>query len=124
MAKDQIISITDINNNKLVFVPNDNANGTNYTEFEFKVHDNGGTDNGGLDLDQTSNNITIDINEVNDAPQGTDKTLTTSEDTPLIIRSTDFGFSDPTDNNNFAAVTITALPALSLIHISEPTRPY
>ena len=119
VAKDQIISITDINNNKLVFVPNDNANGTNYTEFEFKVHDNGGTDNGGLDLDQTSNNITIDINEVNDAPQGTDKTLTTSEDTPLIIRSTDFGFSDPTDNNNFAAVTITALPANGTLELNN-----
>ena len=45
--------------------------------FTFQVQDDGGTANGGVDLDQSANTITINVTSVNDAPAGTDKTVTT-----------------------------------------------
>ena len=48
-----------------------NANGAGYASFTFQVRDNGGTANGGVDLDPSRNTITIDVTSVNDAPSGT-----------------------------------------------------
>lgn len=47
------------------------------------------------------------------APAGTDKTLTTNEDTALTIATADFGFTDPNDApaDSFSQVTIATLPA-------------
>ena len=42
--------------------------------------DNGGTGNGGVDLDPTPNTITIDVGQVNNAPAGADKTVSVNED--------------------------------------------
>ena len=41
---------------------------TGYATFTFQVQDNGGTANGGVDLDQTPNTITVNVTAVNDAP--------------------------------------------------------
>ncbi len=64
----QTVSVTDINANRLVFTPVANANGNNYASFTFQVQDNGGTANGGVDLDATPNTITFNVTAVNDAP--------------------------------------------------------
>ncbi len=50
---------------------------------------------------------------VNDAPAGTNKTVTTNEDTAYTFATADFGFTDPNDTpaNALAAVKITTLPA-------------
>src|SRR5262249_57290013 len=73
----------------------------------------GGTLNGGVDLDQSPNTITINVTPVNDAPQGTDKTVTTLEDTAFTVTAPDFGLSDPLDStpNSPLAIKITKLPA-------------
>ena len=49
---------------------------------------------------------------VNDAPAGTDNTVTTLEDTAYTFAAADFGFSDAADSpaNALAAVKITTLP--------------
>ena len=52
----------------------------------FKVQDDGGTANGGVDLDPTANTITVNVTSVNDAPAGTDKTVTILEDASLHLR--------------------------------------
>src|SRR4029078_3435286 len=52
---------------------------------------------------------TLDITPVNDAPPGTDKTVSTSEDTAYTFTVGDFGFSD-IDGNTLQAVRITTLP--------------
>jgi hypothetical protein len=75
------------------------------------VQDDGGTANGGVDLDQLANTITIDVNAVNDEPSGTDNTVTTNEDTPYVFTVSDFGFSDAIDGDSLLAVTISTLPA-------------
>jgi VCBS repeat-containing protein len=61
------ISATDIANSLLVFTPD--VGGRNHITFTFQVKDDGGTDNGGMNLDQSANTFTIDaIPRVNDAP--------------------------------------------------------
>jgi hypothetical protein len=107
----QFVAVADINANKLVFAPAANANGANYANFTFQVQDDGGTANGGIDTDASPNTFTVNVNSVNDAPSGTDKTITTNEDTAYTFAMADFGFTDPNDTppNGFAAVEITTL---------------
>jgi hypothetical protein len=51
----------------------------------------------------------VTITSVNDAPSGTNKTVTTLEDTAYTVTTADFGFGDG-DGNTLAAVKITTLP--------------
>ena len=106
----QVVTVADIPN--LVFAPVANANGTNYSHFTFQVEDNGGTANGGVDLDQSANTFTFSVTPVNDAPAGTNKTVSPNEDSAYTFTTADFGFSDVNDSpaNNFLAVKITTLP--------------
>src|SRR4029079_13533497 len=115
------IAVADLGD--LVFSPAANANGAAYTSFPFKVRDNGGTADGGVDLDPTANTLTFDVTSVNDAPDGTDATLTVLEDGSHVFPAGDFGFTDPNDSpgNAFASVKITSLPADgSLTYQSNP----
>jgi VCBS repeat-containing protein len=100
---------SDIAAGNLVFTPASNANGTAYASFTFQVQDDGGTLNGGVNLDPTANTITINVTAVNDAPSGADKTVTTLEDVAYTLNTADFGFSDP-DGNSLLAVKITTVP--------------
>src|SRR5207247_1937314 len=108
----QLVSVADINAGKLVFAPAANANGAGYAALTFQVEDDGGTANGGVNLDPSANTLTIDVTSVNDAPAGTDNTVTTLEDTAYTFTAADFGFSDASDSpaNALAAVKITTLP--------------
>ena len=80
------ITAADIAGGKLVFTPVANANGAGYASFTFQVQDDGGIANGGVDLDQSANTMSIDVTAVNDAPAGTNNTVTTLEDTRLHLR--------------------------------------
>src|SRR5205085_2100614 len=108
----QSVSLAAITAGQLVFSPAANANGNAYASFTFQVQDDGGIANGGVNLDQSPNTLTINVTSVNDAPVGTDNTLTINEDTPRTLTAADFGFTDPNDSpaNTLAAVTITPLP--------------
>src|SRR5437763_521459 len=57
----QFVSAADIAAGKLVFTPAANANGSPYASFTFQVQDDGGTANGGVDLDPTPNTLTINV---------------------------------------------------------------
>ncbi len=57
----QFVSVSDINAGLLVFTPAANAVGTPYSSFTFQVQDDGGTANGGSDLDPTPKTMTIDV---------------------------------------------------------------
>ncbi|NUQ63376.1 MAG: tandem-95 repeat protein, partial [Pirellulales bacterium] len=81
----QPISVADLTAGNLVFTPALNANGTGYTNFTFQVQDDGGTANGGLDLDPTPKTMTVNVTPVNDAPAVTDDGYTIKEDTPLVV---------------------------------------
>ena len=53
--------------------------------------------------------MTVNVTAVNDAPSGTNNTVTTLEDTAYTFAAADFGFSDPNDSpaNALLAVKIT-----------------
>src|SRR5207249_877911 len=106
------VSVADITAGRFVFTPAPDANGSAYASFTFQVQDNGGTANGGVDLDPTPRTLTVNVTAVNDAPVGTPPTVTTFEDTPYTFARADFGFTDPHDSppDAFQAVKITTLP--------------
>ena len=88
--------------------------------FTFQVQDNGGTSNGGVDLDPTARTLTINVTAVNDAPVGTANTVTTNEDTAYVFTTIDFGFSDPGDApaNALLAVKVTTLPGAGTLTLN------
>jgi hypothetical protein len=92
----QTVSVANINSGNLKFLAASNANGTGYTTFTFQVQDDGGTANSGVDLDQSANTMTVDVTAVNDAPAGTNTTVTAVEDTQYVFSAANFGFTDPT----------------------------
>src|SRR5204862_270194 len=104
----QLISIADINNGLLVYTPAANINGTR--SLSFQVQDDGGTANGGINLDPSANTFTFNISANNDRPSGTDTTVTIQEDGSQTFSASNFGFSDPIDGNNWIAIKILTLP--------------
>jgi len=112
VAAGQFVSVSDITSGKLTFTPSANANGNGYAGFSFQVRDNGGTANGGVDLDPTPNTITINVTAVNDAPVRTTNAavITADEDTnPAITVATLFSgkFTDVDSAPSLKGIAIT-----------------
>lgn len=109
----QVIPLAAVINNQLRYVPATNGSGTPYSRFTFQVQDDGGTANGGVDLDPTPNTIVLNVTPVNDAPRGADAVRTIPQNASYFVFISDFGFSDPSDspNNSLKAVQIVSLPA-------------
>jgi hypothetical protein len=78
----------------------------------FQVEDNGGTANGGQNLDPSPKVLDVQLVTVNHAPVGTSGTVTAVVNTNYVFQTSDFGFTDPNDNppNSLLAVKITLLP--------------
>ena len=114
LSAGDLVSAADIAAGKLTFAPGANASGAAYASFSFRVQDDGGTANGGIDVATAANTMTIDVTPVNDAPISADDTVTTLEDTSYVFSLADFAFADPNDGppNNMTAVKISALPGL------------
>ncbi len=74
------------------------AGATGTDSFSYTVSDgNGGTDTA---------TVTVSVAGANDAPSGSDATLSTSEDVPYTFAATDFGFSDAVNGDAFQSVTV------------------
>lgn len=78
----QTIAVSSIDAGNLMFTPDANIIGTAVASFTFQVQDDGGTANGGVDLDQSPNTITFNVAAVNDAPvlSGANNLTTINED--------------------------------------------
>lgn len=114
------IPVTDISNGNLDFVPIAGGSGSPYTSFTFQAGDNGGTANGGVDLDASANTLTINVTALNDPPAGTDSTVTVQEDVQYIFTAADFGFTDLNDTppDALSGVVMTTLPAAGSLRLS------
>jgi hypothetical protein len=125
----QSVDADDINNGKLIFRPEANANGDAYSAFSFKVQDDGGTDNDGDDTAEADNTLTFDVTSVNDAPLGQNGTIGTLEGTSYTFNEKDFGFSDPDDSisiaqaggNSLQSITITETPGTGSLTVNGET---
>src|SRR6266702_1886175 len=81
----QSVTAADITAGLLRFAPALNANGTAYASFGFRVQDDGGTANGGVDRDPTERTITGNVTAVNDAPVAANAQASTLEDNALVL---------------------------------------
>ncbi|MCC2096237.1 MAG: hypothetical protein KDJ29_05070 [Hyphomicrobiales bacterium] len=72
----------------LAWIPDADANGDALASFDFTVTDS----DGATSLDTF--NISFDVTPVNDAPVGSDRIITLSEDTSYRFQLSDFGFDD------------------------------
>ena len=91
-----VVSAAAIAAGNLVFTPVANANGAGYASFTFQVQDNGGTATGRRPRPDAQHDDDR-RHRVNDAPAGTNNTVTTLEDIGYVFATADFGFTDPTD---------------------------
>jgi hypothetical protein len=110
----QSVSAADIAAGLLRFTPAPDANGAGYASFAFQVQDDGGTANGGVDVDPTARTMTVNVTTVNDAPSGTNSTVTLQQDGIYVFSAADFGFSDR-EGNAFAGVVVAAVPPCGVI---------
>ncbi len=115
----QTVKAADINAGLLKFAPATNAKGAGYANFTFQVQDNGGTANGGSDLDPTFNKLSFNVDGVNDAPAGADKAIRLNENGSYALAAADFGFADPNDSpaNRLLAVKVAALPSVGTLKL-------
>ncbi|OEC46083.1 hypothetical protein A7D27_04530 [Pseudomonas sp. 1D4] len=102
------VSAADLAAGKLVFSPAANANGNGYASFTFQVQDNGGTANGGVDLDPNPNTITFNVTPVNDAPTADISRLTysTGEKSSLTLSGTGMSVGDVDGGSDLRTVTL------------------
>ena len=108
---------SDVSSGLLVFTPDPGTFGVAYGDFSFQLHDDGGTANGGVNFDQSSNKITIDVTpdnvspllDLNGAPAGLNNTANVTEQSAPVTLAPNLAASD-TDDVDFvgAAVSITA----------------
>ena len=98
----QDISRADIDNGLLVFTPEDNASGDDYSSFTFRVSDG--------DLLSGEQTFSIDVVPVADAPETTNASATIDEDTSYFFTASDFSFSDADTGDNFEGIQIAQLP--------------
>jgi VCBS repeat-containing protein len=73
------------------------------------------TDRGGLTYDET---FTINLTNVNEAPSGTNATVTITEDTSHVLTAANFGFSDVDAGDALSAVRIDTLPTAGTLTLS------
>ncbi len=99
----------------LTYTGNTNLTGVAADLLVVTTDDLGNTGSGGAlqDVD----NVQIDITNVNDAPGGSNNTVTTSEDADFTFAAGDFGFSDPIGGDALSAVVIATLPANGVLYL-------
>ena len=107
----QEIVASEIIAGNLKFFADANENGTPYGTFTFQVHDNGGTANGGVDLDQAANTFTFNVTAVNDAPAVANDVLWVSNSTVVTLPVTAL-LNNDTDVDGLA-LSITSLSLVS-----------
>lgn len=101
VTANQVIDADQIAN--LAWTPDADANGQALAAFAFTVTDETG------DRSASTYRMSFDVENVNDAPVATGKTITINEDARYQFSISDFAFTD-IDGDAFGAVIITTLP--------------
>ena len=106
-----VVSQADLNAGQLKFLPTLNENGNDYASFNFTVND-------GDDDAADANTITFNVDAVNDAPTAASQKLTTDEDTPVVIATTDLGYND-VEGEALNQITISNAPTKGILFIDD-----
>ncbi len=95
-----VIQIADIQNGKLMFMPDPNGNGIPYATFRFRVSD-------GMMESAGAYQMTVNVTPVNDLPTSASKEVRMAEDgLPHVFRLNDFRFADVDAGDQLANVQI------------------
>jgi len=109
----QVVSLTDINNGNLIFVPDPDGFGNGYATFDFSVSD-------GILFQTTPNTMTIDVCPIQDPPVATDNAITVPEDST----GTPLGLATPTDvDGDTLTATVTGLPTQGIVYLADGVTP-
>ncbi len=110
----------------LVYTPAANTHGANRSSFTFQIQDNGGTANGGIDIDPTVRVMTMSITDLNDVPvrtAGTISTLNVLEDaaaTSLGLTNIAYGTGGgPDENAQTLTYRVIAVPTTGRILLAD-----
>ncbi len=114
-----VIEVTKLQSGSLQFIPASDEHGSSYADLGFRVVDNGTTANDGNDTDPNTKTLTFDVNPVNDPPVGRDGRVTATEDEIYRFSVSDFGFSDPGDNNNLLSILIDGVPSAGTLMLNN-----
>ncbi len=128
------VSVADINAGRLYFQPDPDEYGDGYATFTFRVQDDGGTANGGVDRDPVANTITIDIEpdnlppvvDLNGAGAGIDYVTTFVEDGAAVAIGSGISVSDPDAvplGDLIESATVTLTDRVAGDSLSAPTLP-
>jgi large repetitive protein len=101
-----LVSVANINSGLLVFTPAANSSGSNYANFTFQVQDDGGTANGGVNLDPVANTLTFNVTGVNDAPSIAISSVSYNVNEQLILALEGTGISVADADNDPLTITI------------------
>ena len=86
---------SDIDAHKLVFTPVAGTTGTPYTNFTFRVKDDGGTNAGSVDLDTSAKTATFNIvTGPNHAPTTNNANVNAFQGQTFTFHASDFPFTD------------------------------
>ena len=119
-----IVTVADLNAGKVTFVPDADVNGTGAATLTFRVQDDGGTANGGIDTDASANTLTFDIAAVNDRPMlsGFAANVTFTEAAvnaaPVLIDS-DVVLTDAEGNIGGGTLSVSGLLAEDVVAIRD-----
>ena len=95
------VPVADITGGDLTFTPGAGESGSGYASFTFQVQDDGGTANGGTDLDPTPNTMTVDVTVPNHPPVAVADGLTISRNASATAVDV---LSNDTDADNDALI--------------------
>ena len=115
-----VIQAGAIASGQLKFTPAANANGANYASFTFQVQDNGGTANGGADLDPTAKTVTLNVTPVNDRALGQQRDRQHGRGRDLhvpVVGLHDYR-SARHAGQQLASITILSLPAVGTLTLN------
>ena len=108
------VTVAQLNDGLVQYRPDLNESGAPHDTFTFQVLDDGGTDDGGVDRDQSPNTFTFDVTAVNDAPAldlngasaGEGSTASYVENDGPVLLAPDGLLSD-VDSANLTGATVT-----------------
>ena len=104
------VSIVEITAGSFTFTPEADAHGDSLYAVSFHVIDDGITTNGGQVEDPVANTVEFSIKAINDAPNASSSVINLFEDSQHTFAAVDFGFDDPADGHDLAAVKIIETP--------------
>ena len=120
VTSNQFITASDLPAGNLVFTPVLNGNGLNYASFNFRVMDNGGTANGGVESDLASRTLTIHVTPVNTAPVINSNALSISEGGSVVLSNSDINSSDWDNPNSALTISVSGLSHGQFEYVAAP----